>query len=92
MIEGVREEAIQAGLAEQAIFDQGIQDLYRTTEADGVFCYTFFKATGFKATGNQWLARVGPISQSNPNRCQCERIKDRIDTGFYYHIKLALLA
>jgi hypothetical protein len=25
---------------------QGIADLYRTCEPDGVFCYTFFKATG----------------------------------------------
>jgi hypothetical protein len=28
-----------------ADFDQGIADLYRTAEADGVFCYTFFKAS-----------------------------------------------
>ena len=44
MIEGVRESAIQAGIVEPHIFDQGIQDLYRTAEPDGVFCYTFFKA------------------------------------------------
>ena len=25
-------------------FDQGIKDLYRAAEEDGVFCYTFFKA------------------------------------------------
>ena len=30
-------------------FDQGIKDLYRTTEQDGVFCYTFFKALAKKA-------------------------------------------
>ena len=48
MIEGVREPAIEAGIAEQNVFDQGICDLYRTTEADGVFCYTFFKATANK--------------------------------------------
>jgi hypothetical protein len=48
MVEGVRESAIQAGLAEQDMFEQGIRDLYRTTEADGVFCYTFFKAIGNK--------------------------------------------
>ncbi|MCE5212078.1 MAG: SAM-dependent methyltransferase, partial [Deltaproteobacteria bacterium] len=46
MIEGVREQAIQSGIIEQEIFDQGIRDLYRTAEADGVFCYTFFKAIG----------------------------------------------
>ena len=44
MIEGVRASAIQAGLIEPRVFDRGIQDLYRTAEPDGVFCYTFFKA------------------------------------------------
>lgn len=46
MIEGVREPAIQSGIIEQEIFDQGISDLYRTAASDGVFCYTFFKAIG----------------------------------------------
>jgi SAM-dependent methyltransferase len=46
MIEGVREDAIAAGLIEPAVFDRGIRDLYRTAELDGVFCYTFFKAVG----------------------------------------------
>jgi ubiquinone/menaquinone biosynthesis C-methylase UbiE len=46
MIEGVREAAIAAGLTEPEHFDAGIRDLYRTTEADGVFCYTFFKGVG----------------------------------------------
>lgn len=46
MIEGVRDSAIRAGLAEEQVFDEGIRDLYRTAEPDGVFCYTFFKATG----------------------------------------------
>ncbi len=45
MIEGVRESAIAEGLMDAQSFDQGIRGLYRTTEADGVFCYTFFKAT-----------------------------------------------
>lgn len=45
MIEGVRESSLNAGLIEPAMFDRGIRDLYRTAEADGVFCYTFFKAT-----------------------------------------------
>jgi hypothetical protein len=43
MIEGVREPAIAAGLLDAATFDAGIRALRRTTEADGVFCYTFFK-------------------------------------------------
>jgi SAM-dependent methyltransferase len=46
MIEGVRESAIAAGLIEPSRFDAGVQDLHRTTEADGVFCYTFFKGVG----------------------------------------------
>ena len=49
MIEGVRDSAIEAGLAEPEAFDAGIRGLYRTAEADGVFCYTFFKALGEKA-------------------------------------------
>jgi ubiquinone/menaquinone biosynthesis C-methylase UbiE len=48
MTEGVREAAIKAGLIEEHVFEQGIKDLYRTTEPDGVFCYTFFKAVGIK--------------------------------------------
>lgn len=48
MIEGVRESALRAGLASPSDFGQGIKDLYRTTEPDGVFCYTFFKAVAIK--------------------------------------------
>ena len=44
MIEGVRGLALDAGLISAAAFDKGIEDLYRTTQPDGVFCYTFFKA------------------------------------------------
>jgi SAM-dependent methyltransferase len=46
MIEGVREPAIAAGLIEPERFDAGVRDLHRTTEADGVFCFTFFKGVG----------------------------------------------
>ena len=48
MIEGVREAALAARIIGQEVFDQGIADLYRTAERDGVFCYTFFKAVGKK--------------------------------------------
>lgn len=48
MIEGVRESALAAGLTDQNTFDKGIEELYRTTEPDGVFCYTFFKAVAIK--------------------------------------------
>ena len=48
MIENIREPAIAAGLIEPERFDAGIRDLHRTTAADGVFCYTFFKGVGEK--------------------------------------------
>jgi hypothetical protein len=48
MIEGVRESSIEAGLIDKKTFDKGIKALYRTTETDGVFCYTFFKAIATK--------------------------------------------
>lgn len=48
MVEGVKEEAVELGLIEKDTFEKGIKDLYRATEQDGTFCYTFFKATGVK--------------------------------------------
>jgi len=48
MIEGVRESAIEAGITDAEAFDAGVRDLHRTAEADGVFCYTFFKGVGVK--------------------------------------------
>ena len=48
MIEGVREDAIATGLIDESAFDEGVRGLYRTAEDDGVFCYTFFKATACK--------------------------------------------
>ena len=50
MIEGVRESSIAAGLSEPSSFDAGVRDLHRTTESDGVFCYTFFKGVGTKGS------------------------------------------
>jgi ubiquinone/menaquinone biosynthesis C-methylase UbiE len=44
MVEGVRERALAAGLIDEDTWAKGIRDLYRTAEADGTFCYTFFKA------------------------------------------------
>jgi SAM-dependent methyltransferase len=44
MVEGVRERALAAGLIDEETWAKGIRDLYRTAEADGTFCYTFFKA------------------------------------------------
>ena len=48
MIEGVREAALASGIVRSERFDDGIKALYRTAEADGVFCYTFFKGVGEK--------------------------------------------
>ena len=48
MIEGIGEKAIGEGLIDQLTFEKGIKDLYRTTEKDGVFSYTFFKGFGIK--------------------------------------------
>ncbi|WP_158938070.1 methyltransferase domain-containing protein [Burkholderia sp. S171] len=48
MIEGVRVPAISAGLIKPQDFDDGVRDLHRTTQDDGVFCYTFFKGVGHK--------------------------------------------
>jgi SAM-dependent methyltransferase len=46
MVEGVRDSAIEQGMISNEDWEMGIRDLYRTCEQDGVFCYTFFKATG----------------------------------------------
>jgi SAM-dependent methyltransferase len=52
MIEGVRQPAIAAGMISPAAFDEGIRALYRTAEGDGVFCYTFFKGVGLRASSS----------------------------------------
>jgi len=44
MVEGVRDQALSLGLIDLATWEKGIADLYRATEPDGTFCYTFFKA------------------------------------------------
>ena len=48
MIEGVREPAVASDLIDDKTFGNGVRALYRTTENDGVFCYTFFKAIAIK--------------------------------------------
>lgn len=63
MIDGIREPAITAGLIEPAHFDAGVQALHRTTEADGVFCYTFFKAIGMKRSLNNPESRTSGAQQ-----------------------------
>lgn len=45
MIEGVKDRAVSAGLMTQGEFERGLLDLRQTATTDGVFCYTFFKAS-----------------------------------------------
>jgi SAM-dependent methyltransferase len=48
MVEGVGEDVMKKGMMGREDWERGIRDLYRTAEADGVFCYTFFKANGVR--------------------------------------------
>ena len=48
MVEGVREQALAAGMMSEEAWDKGIGDLYAATAEDGTFCYTFFKGVGVK--------------------------------------------
>jgi SAM-dependent methyltransferase len=48
MVEGVGPEVLKQGLMSRAAWERGIAALHRTAGPDGVFCYTFFKATARK--------------------------------------------
>ena len=48
MVEGVREQALELGLIDEASWDKGIADMYKATGPGGTFCYTFFKGTALK--------------------------------------------
>jgi SAM-dependent methyltransferase len=48
MVEGVRDRAIGQGMISPEEWERGIADLHRTAEADGTFCYCFFKATALR--------------------------------------------
>jgi hypothetical protein len=48
MVEGVREQALAAGLIERPDWDTGIADLRASAGPSGTFCYTFFKAVAVK--------------------------------------------
>jgi protein-L-isoaspartate O-methyltransferase len=50
MVDGVRKSALSRGMMSETDWEQGISDLYRTCGPDGTFCYTFFKATGMRAS------------------------------------------
>ncbi len=47
MIQGIKDKAVKNLIMDEESFDRGIQDLYRTAQTDGVFCYTFFKGLGY---------------------------------------------
>jgi ubiquinone/menaquinone biosynthesis C-methylase UbiE len=61
MVEGVRNQAISLNLIDEKTWDKGIRDLYRATEADGTFCYTFFKGVAVKGGA--------PDSPVTPAKC-----------------------
>lgn len=48
MVKGVRAQAVALGLMDARAWDEGIADLERTSETDGTFNYTFFKAVARK--------------------------------------------
>jgi len=48
MVEGARERALSLNLVGEEEWEKGIRDMYRATESDGTFCYTFFKGVGKK--------------------------------------------
>ncbi|MEO8397893.1 MAG: methyltransferase domain-containing protein [Chloroflexota bacterium] len=48
IVEGVRQQALADKLMQDAQWEAGISDLYASAGEDGVFCYTFFKATAVR--------------------------------------------
>ena len=48
MVEGVRQQALDWQLMDEARWDAGIAELYASSGEDGVFCYTFFKGTAVR--------------------------------------------
>ncbi len=52
MVEGVREQALTAGLIDRPAWEKGIADLKASADSDGTFCYTFFKAIAVKPKGS----------------------------------------
>jgi SAM-dependent methyltransferase len=48
MVEGIRDRALAAGLLDEETWRRGVAGLRRAAEADGVFCYTFFKGVAVR--------------------------------------------
>jgi SAM-dependent methyltransferase len=52
MVEGVREQALAAGLLDRGAWEKGIADLQACAGPDGTFGYTFFKAVALNRRGS----------------------------------------
>ena len=50
MVETVADKVLDQELMSRRDWQNGIRDLYRATESDGTFCYTFFKAVAEKGS------------------------------------------
>jgi hypothetical protein len=50
MVQGVRGQALEAGMMHPDEWDQGIAQLHQTATAQGSFLYTFFKGVGRAAS------------------------------------------
>lgn len=48
MVEGVKNQSIDLKMMDERSWEKGINDLYKTTEQDGVFFYNFFKGKAIK--------------------------------------------
>ncbi|HEY5291686.1 MAG TPA: methyltransferase domain-containing protein, partial [Burkholderiales bacterium] len=66
MIEGIRKPSLDSAIMTEADFDKGIADLYRTAEADGVFCYTFFKASAVNNSRPEQRAPGDELQAARP--------------------------
>jgi ubiquinone/menaquinone biosynthesis C-methylase UbiE len=52
MVQGVKSQALEMQLMEEKEWKKGIEELYKTAEPEGTFCYTFFKGRGIKKVEN----------------------------------------
>ena len=79
MIEGIRDSSVALGIMNEIDFDKGVADLYRTAEADGVFCYTFFKAGAVRNSDGE--RRISHASQAQRNSTDRKSTPDANGAG-----------
>jgi len=48
MVKGVKKRALAMKLMDKKSWAKGVRDLYRTAQANGTFCYAFFKGSAIK--------------------------------------------